>query len=58
MKVPQRRNFSVVTVCRDYGLNFNLDKCAVMKVSQKTREGRSLDNIKCNNYEIKKCGEL
>jgi hypothetical protein len=39
-----------VSVCKDFGLNVNLDKCMVMKMSQKTGD---MEEIKCNNCEIK-----
>jgi hypothetical protein len=44
----------VVRVCKDFGLNVNLDRCVVMKISGKTR---GMEKMKCNNYEIKS-GEL
>jgi hypothetical protein len=39
----------VVTVCKDFGLNKNLDKC--VKIGWKTG---GTEKIKCNNHEIKK----
>jgi hypothetical protein len=40
----------VVSVCKDFGLNVNSDKCVVMKISQKAR---GMELIKCNDHEVK-----
>jgi hypothetical protein len=36
---------------KDFGLNVNLDKCRVMKISQKNGKTEKMDH---NNHEIKK----
>jgi hypothetical protein len=40
----------VITVCKDFGIKVNLDKCVAMKISRKKG---GLENIKCGNHEIK-----
>jgi hypothetical protein len=37
-------------VCKNVGLKVNVDKCVVMKTSQKTRD---MEKIKCYNHEVK-----
>jgi hypothetical protein len=41
----------MVTVSADFGLNINLKKCMVMKISWRTEDGR--DKM-YNNHELKK----
>jgi hypothetical protein len=38
----------ILAVCKDSGLNINLDKCMVMKYGG----GKETEKVKCNNHEI------
>jgi bifunctional ADP-heptose synthase (sugar kinase/adenylyltransferase) len=45
----QKKFQSVVTVCKDFGLNVSVDKCDY----ENNPEYRGMEKIKCNNHEIK-----